>query len=100
MLGFRFFDIIEVTLNDGEILCGKRKNFSPIFYYGKRLNLNNENELGMFWANFMREKGITSVIKCDCGCFISNPDNGNMTIEEYKEELLANKNQKKLSKMV
>ncbi|MCI8346449.1 MAG: hypothetical protein HFJ12_00685 [Bacilli bacterium] len=99
MLGFRFFDITEVTLDDGEVLCGKRKNYSPVFYYGKRLGLSDVNELGMLSKDFMKEKGITSVMKCDCGCFITNPEKGNPTIEEYKNQLLSNKNSVKQMKL-
>lgn len=96
MIGFRFFDRIEATLEDGEKLFGERKNISPTYYYGQRLFYpKDERCLGMFWANYMVEKGITSVIKCDCGCFITNPKEENMTVEEYIKSVKENEGKQK-----
>ena len=42
---FRYFDQTEVILDDGEVLCGQRKNYSPMYYCGRRLNKNDIREL-------------------------------------------------------
>lgn len=83
---FRFFDITEAILDDGEVLCGQRKNYSCVYYCGKRLNRNEISELGTFWENFCIEKGINSVIKCYNGELITNPSEGNITIDELQEK--------------
>ena len=82
---FRFFDITEAILDDGEVLCGQRKNYSCTYYCGKRLNRNEISELGTFWENFCIEKGINSVIKCYNGSLITNPSEGSITIDELQE---------------
>ena len=83
---FRFFDITEAILDDGEVLYGQRKNYSCMYYCGKRLKGNEISELGMFWKNFCIEKGINSVIKCYNGELITNPSEGNITIDELQEK--------------
>lgn len=88
---FRYFDITEAILDDGEILYEKRKNYSPMYYYGKRLNKKDIKELGIFWENFCREKGIDSIIQCYNGDLITNPSEGSITIDELKVTKKENK---------
>lgn len=92
---FRYFDITEVTLDDGETLYGKRKNYSPMYYYGTRLNKDDIKQLGVFWENFCQEKGINSLIQCYDGTIITNPSEGNLTIEEVKAQTQDKKSKTK-----
>jgi len=94
IMGFRFFDRTEAILEDGEILTGEPKNYSPIYYFGKRINLE---ELNPFWQKIMKENKANSLIKCECGCFTLPPEIENLTIEEYKNNLFT-KNVSKLEK--
>ena len=84
---YPFFDISEVILDDGEQLVGARKNLSPIFYFGRRYSIDELQ--GYMWAiNYYRKQSeITSVIKCDCGYIIENPDDNCITMLEYQEQL-------------
>ena len=38
-IGYRFFDRPEVKTKQGEILSGKRRNYSPITYFGETMSL-------------------------------------------------------------
>lgn len=99
---FRFFDIAEVTLDDGEILVGKRKNFSPMYYNGKRVTLNDATMLGAvgsFIKKEMTENSVESAILCNSGNIITTPEEGSITIEEYKKELLENENNNRKQKI-
>lgn len=84
---FRYFDQTEAILDDGEVLCGQRKNYSPMYYCGKRLNKNDIRELGECWENFCQEKGYDSAIKCYSGdVLIFNPEEESITIDELQEK--------------
>lgn len=84
---FRFFDVIETISDTGEVSSQKRKNYSPMYYFGERLSLKEISELGIFWKNFCIEKGIKSIIRCYNGEFITNPSEGSMTIDELQEKV-------------
>lgn len=38
--GYRFFDRQEVTTDDGEVLTGQKRNYSPITYFGELFTLD------------------------------------------------------------
>lgn len=83
---FRYFDMTEVILDDGETICGQRKNYSPMYYCGKRLNKTDIKKLGEFYENFCKEQEIDSIIECYNGGLILNPEEESITIEELKEK--------------
>lgn len=79
---FRFFDIAEVTLDNGKVIYKKRKNYSLMYYRGKRLNRDEIDELV-----FCAEKGVNSVIKCYNDTLITNPNDEGLTIDEFQEKV-------------
>lgn len=94
VIGFRFFDSIEAILGNGEKLTGERKNVSSIFYFGKRIYVQKEEETSSLSKNFFKEKEIKCVIECDCGCYITNPSENSITVDEYKKTLSAKQEEK------
>ena len=96
IIGFQFFDISTIILDSGESFSGEMKNFSPIYYYGKRFS---KEEVDISKIKFDMDDStsiddIKSIIKCDCGAIIPIINNDDMTMDEYQDSLL-NKNKTK-----
>lgn len=75
--GFRFFD---VDVLDNFYDKAKRKNISPIFYYGRYMT---DQEVEQVHKALPFTISITKMIDCYCGCFITNLNEGDITLEEY-----------------
>ena len=75
--GFRFFD---VDILDNFYDKAKRKNISPIFYYGRYMT---DQEVEQVHRTLPFTISITKMIDCYCGCFITDLNKGDMTLEEY-----------------
>ena len=76
--GFRFFD---VDAFDNFHNKGKRKNVSPTYYYGRYMT---DQEVEQVHKAMPFTISITKMIDCYCGCWITNLNEGDMTLEEYK----------------
>ena len=70
ILCFQFYDVVEVTLDDGEKLVGKPKNYSELIYFGKRMCIYGDKE----------------IIKCDNGTVLDAVINKGLTVDEYKQK--------------
>lgn len=75
--GFRFFD---VDVSDYPLDKEKRKNISPIYYYGRYMT---EQEVEQVHEAMPFTISITKMIMCYCGCCATNLNEGDMTLEEY-----------------
>lgn len=75
--GFRFFD---VDISDDFYNKEKRKNVSPIYYYGRYMTEEEINQVHEAMPFTMDKKKI---IDCYCGCYITNLNEGDMTLNEY-----------------
>lgn len=88
---FRFFDREIVRRRNSEDSWGERKNISPIFYFGKCISAEKiknwaQNDTGFFsLAEHCEQRGISSIIVCNCGCIIKNPSDGIMIDEQPKK---------------
>lgn len=95
--GFRFFDVRTAVISEepGEEdkIVGEREKYSPIFYWGKRMTVDDIQGLPIssWLLTLMKIENSNSAILCDCGCIITNPEEGSMTIEEYKKLNPSNK---------
>lgn len=75
--GFRFFD---VDISDDFYNKEKRKNVSPIYYYGRYMT---EEEINQVHEAMPFTMDMKKIIDCYCGCYITNLDEGDMTLDEY-----------------
>lgn len=95
---FRFYTIDQLRFftDDGKELedkrlSGMKYNFSNVFYLVKRVSIDDARDNPyLSWLVPSMEKAYTySVILCDCGTIIFQPEENSMTIEEYEKSLLA-----------
>lgn len=91
--GFRFFDVRKVVISEDpeDIIEGKSSNYSTMFYYGRRLSIEQMRKASALSRTVeqMEQEGSNEAIFCFCGCYITNPPVGSLTLEEY-EQMIAN----------
>lgn len=84
-LGFRFFDSTRRTSSNGQSFWSKPSNYSGMYYYGKRLT---EAELLDVYEYMPYYRNIKSMILCEYGGLITNINDHDITVEEYKNTIL------------
>lgn len=69
---FRFFDRVETTADDGELLSGPVKNISGMHYFGKSMTYDEvaalPGDMQILLSN-MRVNGYERVVRTDLGNF-------------------------------
>lgn len=87
MLGFRFYDVRTVIINEDDKIEGNPSNYSPMYYFGKRLDIENMKKISSLkqTVKSMEKQGSKSAILCTCGAIITNPAVGDLTIEECEQ---------------
>lgn len=95
-IGFRFFDIIKLNINDEILLGNKRHNETPIIYKGKRFTLEMVNDYlkDKYLKKYMIDYGITNVILCEYEN-IMIPKENEITYDEYQKSLEKEKSNPK-----
>lgn len=95
MLGFRFYDVRTVIISDTDKVIGEPSNYSPMYYFGKRLSIENMRDISSLkeTVTSMESQGSKTAILCTCGAIITNPSVGDLTVEECQQlqEKQANK---------
>ena len=94
---FQFYDVEVITTDSGEKYFSKPKNYSPIFYTGNRVTLEEfDNRFGRF--GWKLPKNVTSLIHYPKTLNLSvnlTQETEGITIDEYKEQQLTMKNTRK-----
>lgn len=87
MLGFRFYDVRTVIISDTDKIVGEPSNYSPMYYFGKRLNIENMRAISSLkeTVTSMEAQGSKTAILCTCGAIITNPSVGDLTVEECQQ---------------
>lgn len=87
MLGYRFYDVRTVNINDDDQVIGRPSNFSPMYYFGKRFEIDKIRKITSLkeTVESMEKAGSETAILCTCGAIITNPAIGDLTLEECEQ---------------
>ena len=99
IIGFRFYYVREIEMY-GETLRGDKKEFSGMYYFGKRELLTDiVNTIPSYPAHLLLEKlghnYYSELIACSNQTYITDIKDNDMTIEEAKAQIKA-KEQKEI----
>jgi len=89
-IGFRFFD---VNNGNSPLIRENRINISSIYYYGKYLS---EEEITYIHKIMPNTRENIRMIQCYCGYLATDLNDGDITVEEYKN---INTNKRIMHKM-
>lgn len=94
IMGFQFFDL---TIDDDGKIGDQRVNCSPTYFFGRRITLDDVE--GVYCSvdlmkNYLRAKGLKEAIFCNNGRIIQDPTERTMTIDEYRNSLTKEQEEK------
>ncbi len=93
-IGFRFFD---VDIFDNPWDKEKRKNISPIYYYGRYMT---EQEIKQVHKSMPYTINNKKMIQCFCGCVVTNLNEGDIPLEEYTNLLNNGKSNSEIKQLL